>query len=79
LLRLMGAALGKPARLLPVPSWLLEAGATMLGKQALSQRLCGSLQVDICKTQKLLNWAPPVSVDEALRKTAKHFLEHQSK
>ncbi|MFI8747737.1 UDP-glucose 4-epimerase family protein [Pseudomonas sp. NPDC077186] len=79
LLRRMAAALGKPARLLPVPSWLLETAATMLGKQALSQRLCGSLQVDIGKTRELLDWTPPVSVDEALRKTAKHFLEQQSK
>lgn len=79
LLRRMGAALGKPARLLPVPSWLLEAGAAMLGKKALSQRLCGSLQVDIGKARELLNWTPPVSVDEALHKTARHFLEQQSK
>jgi nucleoside-diphosphate-sugar epimerase len=79
LLRRMGTALGKPARLLPVPSWLLETGAAMLGKQALAQRLCGSLQVDISKTRELLNWAPPVSVDEALRKTAKHFLEQHAK
>ncbi|WP_172149249.1 UDP-glucose 4-epimerase family protein [Pseudomonas tumuqii] len=79
LLRRMGVALGKPARLLPVPSWMLEAGAAMLGKKALSQRLCGSLQVDISKTRELLNWTPPVSVDEALRKTAKHFLEQHAK
>lgn len=79
LLRRMGSALGKPARLLPVPSRLLEAGAAMLGKQALAQRLCGSLQVDISKTRELLNWTPPLSVDEALRKTAKHFLEQHAK
>ncbi len=79
LLRRMGTVLGKPARLLPVPSRLLEAGATVLGKKALSQRLCGSLQVDIGKTRELLNWTPPVSVDEALRKTAKHFLEQHAK
>jgi len=79
LLRRMGTALGKPARLFPVPSRLIEVGAAMLGKQALAQRLCGSLQVDISKTRELLNWTPPVSVDEALRKTAKHFLEQQSK
>jgi UDP-glucose 4-epimerase len=78
LLRRMGTALGRPVRLLPVPSWMLEAGATMLGKSALSQRLCGSLQVDISKTRELLNWTPPFSVDEALRKTAKHFLEQQT-
>jgi len=79
LLRRMAAALGKPARLLPVPSGLLQAGAAMLGKQVLAQRLCGSLQVDIGKTRQLLNWTPPLSVDEALRKTAEHFLEHQTK
>lgn len=79
LLRRMGAALGKPARLLPVPSRLLEAGAAMLGKKDLSQRLCGSLQVDIGKTRELLNWIPPVSVDDALRETAKHFLEQHAK
>ena len=75
----MGVALGKPARLLPVLSWLLEVGAAMLGKQALAQRLCGSLQVDISKTRQLLNWTPPVSVDDELRKTAKHFLEQHAK
>ncbi|WP_137821640.1 SDR family oxidoreductase [Pseudomonas sp. D(2018)] len=78
LLRRMGTALGKPARLLPVPSWVLEAGAAMLGKKALSQRLCGSLQVDISKTRELLGWEPSVSVDTALRKTAENFLEHQT-
>ena len=77
LLRRMGVALGRPARLLPVPSRLLDVGAVMLGKTALAQRLCGSLQVDIGKTRELLNWTPPVSVDEALRKTAEYFLEHQ--
>ncbi|KAB0480403.1 UDP-glucose 4-epimerase [Pseudomonas reinekei] len=79
LLRRMGAALGKPVHMLPVPGWILETGASILGKQAIAQRLCGSLQVDIEKTCCLLDWIPPVSVDEALRKTAKHFLDLQIK
>lgn len=77
LLRRMGVALGKPARLLPVPSRLLEVAAAILGKQALAQRLCGSLEVDISKARELLNWTPPVNVEDALRKTASYFLEHQ--
>ena len=77
LLRRMGMALGKPARLLPVPSWLIKRGAAILGKQALAQRLCGSLQVDINKSRELLGWVPPVSVDEALRRAAEHFLAQQ--
>ncbi|EPL04244.1 putative UDP-glucose 4-epimerase [Pseudomonas sp. CF161] len=77
LLRRMGQALGSPARLLPVPSWMLETGATLLGRKAFSQRLCGSLQVDISKTRELLGWTPPLSVDAALRVTAQHFIEQR--
>ncbi|MBD0702822.1 MULTISPECIES: UDP-glucose 4-epimerase family protein [Pseudomonas] len=79
LLSRMAGALGKPARLIPVPSWILERGASMLGRKALSQRLCGSLQVNIEKTRTLLNWNPPVSVDEALANTARHFRMNQAK
>lgn len=77
LLRRMAAALGTPVRLMPVPVWMLESGAALLGRKALSQRLCGSLQVDIDKTQRLLGWTPPVSVDQALSWTARHFLQVQ--
>lgn len=77
LLRRMSIALGKPARLLPVPAALLESAAAMLGKKNVAQRLCGSLQVDISKTRELLGWAPPVSVDQALRMTADHYLAHK--
>lgn len=77
LLTKMSQALNAPARLIPVPSWVLQTGAGLLGKKALSQRLCGSLQVDISKTRSLLGWTPPVGVDEALKATALHFQEHQ--
>ncbi len=67
LLRRVGAALGKPARLLPVPPALLRLGATLLGKQAVADRLLGSLQVDMSATQHTLGWAPPHTVDEGLQ------------
>ncbi|GAB2182005.1 SDR family oxidoreductase [Denitratisoma sp. agr-D3] len=70
LLKRMGAAMGKPARLFCVPSALLKLGATVLNKPGIYQRLCGSLQLDIAKTRQLLGWAPPVSVDEGLRRAA---------
>ncbi len=79
LLSRMARALGKPARLIPVPSWMLDRGASMLGRKALSQRLCGSLQVNIEKTRTLLNWNPPVSVDDALAETARYFRKNQAK
>ena len=75
LLRRMAAALGKKARLVPVPEPVLIGGARLLGRQAMAQRLCGSLQVDISKARHLLGWTPPVSVDEALRKTALYYMK----
>ena len=74
LLRRMGLALGRPARLIPVPVSLLTAGAALLGRRDMAQRLCGSLQVDISKARTLLGWKPPISVDEGLRRTAQGFL-----
>ena len=71
------AALGRPARLWPLPQRVLTAALKMLGKKELAWRLCGSLQVDIGKARNLLGWVPPVSVDEALVKTARYFQEHQ--
>lgn len=79
LLRRVAKALGRPARLLPVPSRLLEVGAVVLGKHSLSQRLCGSLQVDIEKTCSLLGWKPPLSVEEALALTARDYQEKTKK
>ena len=78
LLQRMARAMGKSARLLPVPEWLLRSGAALLGKRDVTQRLLNSLQLDITKTKEVLNWTPPVSVDEALKRTAENFLDQQS-
>jgi nucleoside-diphosphate-sugar epimerase len=47
------------------------AAAAMLGRRDMAQRLCGSLQVDISKARALLEWKPPISVDEGLRRAVK--------
>jgi len=70
LLRRMGQAMGRSARLLPVPASWLKLAAAMVGKQDVAQRLCGSLCVDIEKTRRLLGWTPPLSLDEGLKKAA---------
>lgn len=68
LVRGLAHAAGVPARLLPVPVWVLRAGATLLGRANDIQRLCGNLQVDISKARAVLGWVPPVSVEEGLRR-----------
>ena len=78
LLERMALALGCPSKLIAVPTTLITLGAKLIGRPDISQRLCGSLQVDIKKTKDLLGWSPSVSVDEGLRQTAAHFLKMQS-
>ncbi len=79
LLQRLGQAMGKPARLLPVPDVILAAGLRLIGKKNLADRLCGSLQVDISKARELLGWQPPITVDQGLRKTAQWFLSARDK
>lgn len=73
LLQHMAKALSTKILLLPVPSSLLKLATTLVGKRAIGQRLCGSLQVDISKTKSLLGWTPPVTTDSTLKKTAKYI------
>lgn len=70
LLRRLGLAMGRPARLWPVPNALLRAGAKMLGKGDMAQSLLGNLQADISHTKETLGWTPPITVDEGLRRAA---------
>lgn len=78
LLRRMAAALGRPARLIPVPAGLLTLGSKFIGRPGIAQRLCGSLEVNTVKTKEMLGWFPPVSVDEGLRITADHWLKTEA-
>ena len=73
LLKRMGRALGRNVLLPSVPVSWLEWAACWSGKKSIYDRLCGSLQVDINKTRQLLEWTPPLTVDEGLRLVAKEF------
>lgn len=74
LLRRMALAMETRATLIPVPAAILQAGMRLLGKGDLADRLCGSLQVDIAKTRRMLGWTPPIGIDHAMMETARWFL-----
>lgn len=74
LIHLLAAAMGKPARLLPVPPSLLMRAAKLLGKSSAANRLLGSLQVDIGPARIVLGWQPPVAVEQGLAQTVFDFL-----
>lgn len=70
LIRLMAEGMGRRAHLLPVPVSLLQAGGSLLGKRSEIDRLVSSLQVDNGYTLAQLEWTPPVSVEDGIRKMA---------
>ncbi|MGH7580350.1 MAG: NAD-dependent epimerase/dehydratase family protein [Gemmatimonadales bacterium] len=66
LLRLIGRALGRPARLLPVPPRLLR----LVLPAAEAERLIGSLTVDGSRLSHMTGYRAPHSVEEGLEATA---------
>lgn len=74
LLQKCAFAIGVKPKLIPVPPRVLELIASLTGKKDVIQRLCGNLQVDITKANKLLGWVPPISLEDGMRKTVRNLL-----
>lgn len=74
LVRQLARAMHRPARLLPVPSALMQLAARILGKTAVADRVLGSLQIDIRHTCSTLDWQPPYTVAQGLQATVAPLL-----
>lgn len=70
LVRRLARALGRPARLWPLPPSLLRLGLSLLGRRAAADRLLGNLQVDSSAFRNAASWSPPFSVDDGIAATA---------
>ncbi|WP_347258651.1 SDR family oxidoreductase [Methylocaldum sp.] len=70
LIRGIARALGRPARLLPVPAGVLRLAGRLVGRGDAVERLLGSLAVDDTRIRRELGWTPPFSMDEGLHATA---------
>lgn len=77
LLRRLGIALGRPARLFDIPQSALRWAFRCLGEAEAGHRLCSSLRVDGDPTRQILSWRPPLTVDEGLRRASVAFLAAQ--
>ncbi len=69
LIRLIAGALGRPARLLPVPPGMLR----LVLPSAEAGRLIGSLVVDASSLTRATGYRPPFTVEEGLRATAEWY------
>ena len=70
LLGMVGDALGRPARLLPVPVGGLRVLGKLTGLGPQVGRLTDSLQVDTGRLKRELGWRPPYTTREGLAATA---------
>lgn len=75
LLTTIASIMRKKSRLLPIPMSLIDLSAKLIRKPQISQRLCGNLQVDISHTREILDWVPPVTFEEGIKKTVQAYLD----
>ena len=68
---LMAKAQGKANLSLPVPVWCFKLAGKLFKKEAVVDRLVGSLQLDIEHTKKTLDWVPPYTVEHGFQLAAK--------
>ena len=67
--------LSRPLRLFPAPEPLIRLAAILALKQEIVSRLLDSLVIDSGRAQQLLEWAPPLTLDEGLATTARWYQE----
>lgn len=77
LLRRLAVALGRRARLLPVPERLLRQLFFLAGRRDLALRVLSSLEVDVSKAKCMLGWLPRVSLDSGLQQTVAAYIKQK--
>jgi len=73
IIRAFSLGMKKPARVIWFPSSLLGIVLRLMGRKNLYDQLYGSLEIDASKAMKLLNWQPPVTIFDTMKKTAAYF------
>jgi len=68
LIKLIASSMGKKANLFPLPVYMLKFLGSISGRREEINRLVGSLRIDNNYTQETLNWTPPISVEEGIRR-----------
>lgn len=69
--------MGRSPRLFPLPLSLLKLVGRITRQSSAIDRLCNSLEIDSRKIQDYLDWTPPQSPDEGLKKAVKWYMSHK--
>jgi len=68
LIKLIASSMGRKANLFPFPISILKFLGSIFGRSEEINRLVGSLRIDNSYTKKILNWSPPLSIEEGIRR-----------
>ena len=68
LIKLIASSMGIKANLFPLPISMLKFLGSVFGKSEEINRLVGSLRIDNSYTKEILNWKPPLSIEEGIRR-----------
>lgn len=70
LFRLTGQAFASPARLFPMPLWMLRMAGMLTGRSSTIARLTENLEVDTAPFRRDASWFPPYNMSEGLSLSA---------
>lgn len=68
LIKLIASSMGRKANLFPLPIFILKFLGSVFGRSEEIKRLIGSLRIDNSYTKETLNWTPPLTVLEGIRR-----------
>ena len=68
LIKLIASSMGRRANLFSLPIFVLKFLGSIFGKSEEINRLVGSLRIDKNYIKEILNWTPPISVKEGIRR-----------
>jgi UDP-glucose 4-epimerase len=78
LIRSIARHMGVSAPLFPVPPFLLRLAGSISRQSGVINRLCDSLKVDITRTRQLLDWNPPQTPDDGVRRTVDWYMRQRN-
>jgi nucleoside-diphosphate-sugar epimerase len=79
ILKEIASSMDRQSRLLSIPQHLIEKCLIFFGQRHVSERLCGSLQLDISLAKTRLSWGPPHAFKDQLSKTVLDYLSRLQK
>lgn len=71
LINIIASGMNRSVKLFRLPRALLKFFGFILMRQSQIDRLTGSLQIDNSYVREILNWTPPISVEEGIKRMVK--------